>query len=213
MSTRDEIDGGASAPPTQFVSAILTAAGQSTRMGSPKPLLSWRGTTLLEYQVSCLLEGGASEVIVVLGHRSEDIAPHVKGANVRYVVNPRYIEGRSTSVVCGVDAVSPLCEAIMLLAVDQPRTPEIVARVIDSHAANDALVTSPRHEGHGGHPLVFAASLKPELMRITEERQGIREVFDRHRDSFLELPLNDPMIRLDFNTPDEYEAARRQYEA
>jgi len=199
--------------PELFVSAVLTAAGESTRMGSPKPLLAWRGTTLIEYQIGCLLEGGASEVVVVLGHRADDVAQHVERDNVRCVVNPRYREGRSTSVVAGVEAMSPACQAIMMLAVDQPRTPEIVAKIIHAHESNDALITSPRYAGHGGHPLIFSASLKPELLRVSEERHGVREVFERHRDDVFEAPLDDPMIRLDFNRPAEYEEARLRYGA
>tara|TARA_Y100000310_G_scaffold334714_1_gene415065 strand:+ start:1926 stop:2474 length:549 start_codon:yes stop_codon:yes gene_type:complete len=182
-------------------------------MGSPKPLLAWRDTTLIEYQIGCLLEGGASEVIVVLGHRAGDIVQHVKGDNVGCVVNPRYREGRSTSVVVGIEAVSSSSQAVMLLAIDQPRTPEIVSQIVEAHASSDAVITSPRYVGHGGHPLIFSASLKPELMSISEERHGIREVFERHRDAVLELPLDDPMIRLDFNTPTEYEEARLRYGA
>ncbi|MCH8205535.1 MAG: NTP transferase domain-containing protein, partial [Chloroflexi bacterium] len=86
------------------ICAILIAAGESTRMGRPKPLLAWHGTTLLEYQVDSLVEGGADEVIVVLGHDAESLAPYVKGACVRYVVNPDYREGKTTSIKAGVGA-------------------------------------------------------------------------------------------------------------
>ena len=50
------------------VSAILTSAGESTRMGSPKPLLAWRGSTLIEYHIRTLLDSGVAEVVAVLGH-------------------------------------------------------------------------------------------------------------------------------------------------
>ena len=206
-------DPAAGHAPATFVSAILTAAGESARMGSPKPLLSWHDTTLLEFQVACLLEGGASEVVVVLGHRADDVVSYVKGDRVRHVVNRRYREGRSTSVRSGVEAISPSCQAIMLLAVDQPRTPQIVSRIVQAHVDGDALITAPRHLGRGGHPLVFSASLKHELLRISEQHQGLREVFQRHRDEVLEVPFDDPVVRLDFNTPAEYEEARGRYGA
>ena len=102
-------------------------------------------------------------------------------------------------------------DAIMLLAVDQPRAAAIVSAVIAAHYAGGALITSPRYRGHGGHPLIFAASLRDELARISERKQGIREVFQRHRDSVYEHPIDDPMIRLDLNTPDAYAKALREY--
>ena len=197
--------------PSARVSAILTAAGESTRMGSPKPLLQWHGVTLVEYQTRCLLEGGVSEVVVVLGHRAEDVIPFVKGSNVRYVVNSRYREGKATSIKVGLTAVSLDADAIVLLAVDQPRTADVVSRVVTSHLENDTAITSPRYQGHGGHPLIFSARLRPELESISEESQGLRQVFQNHLDEITEVSFGDPIIRLDLNTPEAYAKAQIFY--
>jgi molybdenum cofactor cytidylyltransferase len=180
-------------------------------MGRPKPLLEWRGSTLLEYQVNCLLEGGVSEVVVVLGHMAAEVARYARGPGVRWVVNGRYREGRSTSIKAGLTAISQSAEGIALLGVDQPRTPEIVSRIVSAHVENNGVITSPRYQGHGGHPLVFSASLKVELASITEEAQGIREVFSRHGDQVTEIQIDDPLVRLDLNTPEAYEEARALY--
>ena len=195
------------------VSAILTAAGESTRMGSPKPLLPWKGTTLVEYQIRCLLDAGCAEVVVVLGHAAEIVEPYVTGENVRHVLNPRYRQGKTTSIKAGLTAISDDAEGILLLAVDQPRTIEIIAQVLRAHYAHRPAITSPRFEGHGGHPLVFDASLRPELEAITEESQGIRQVFDAHRAEVHEATIDDPMLRLDLNTPEAYEEAKQRYGA
>jgi molybdenum cofactor cytidylyltransferase len=195
------------------VSAILTAAGESTRMGRPKALLPWHGATLLEYQVRCLVDAGVAEVVVVLGHRSEAVAPYIKGSGVRHVVNPDYRLGKTTSIKAGLRAIAPDADAILLLAVDQPRTKDIISKVIAAHMEKNAVITSPRYQGHGGHPLVFSASLKGELERISEEKQGIREVFQAHRHEVAEVEIDDPMVRLDLNTPQVYEEARRHYGA
>ena len=193
------------------VSAILTAAGESRRMGRPKPLLPWRGTTLVEHQISALFNAGVSEVVVVVGHEADAVSAQVAGTGARRMVNPDYLQGKTTSIKAGLKAVSADADAILLLAVDQPRTESIIAVVLEAHARGDSLITSPRYEGHGGHPLIFAASLRDELARISEEKQGIREVFLAHRDSVQEYVVDDPMIRLDLNTPDAYEDALRQY--
>ena len=195
------------------VSAILTAAGESTRMGSPKPLLPWKGTTLVEYQIRCLLDAGCAEVVVVLGHAAEIVEPYVTGEHVRHVLNPHYRQGKTTSIKAGLGAISDDAEAILLLAVDQPRTIEIIAQVLKAHNAHRPAITSPRYEGHGGHPLVFDASLRPELEAITEESQGIRQVFDAHRAEVFEATIDDPILRLDLNTPEAYEEAKQRYGA
>ena len=180
-------------------------------MGRPKPLLPWRGTTLVEHQISALFNAGVTEVVVVVGHEADAVSAQVAGTGARRMVNPDYLQGKTTSIKAGLKAVSADADAILLLAVDQPRTEAIIAAVLEAHATRDSLITSPRYEGHGGHPLIFAASLRDELARISEEKQGIREVFLAHRDSVQEYVVDDPMIRLDLNTPDAYEDALRQY--
>ena len=190
-----------------MITAILTAAGLSSRMGRPKPLLAWRGSTLVEYQVSALLQGGADEVIAVLGYKAAEVAPRAERAGARCVVNERYREGRTSSIKAGLAAVSPETEHIILLGVDQPRAPGVIARVIEAHAGADALITSPRFEGRGGHPLMFSVRLMPELRLISERRQGLREVFERHRSEINPVRFDDPAVRLDLNTPEAYRAA------
>lgn len=190
-----------------FVSAVLTAAGLSSRMGRPKPLLPWRGKSLVESQIQSLLKAGAHEVIVVLGHRAKEMAPHVTGEAVRAIVNHLYREGRTSSIKAGLEAVSPDATDIVIMAVDQPRTPQIVSDVINAHLEAEALLTSPRYHGRGGHPLIFSARLLPELSRISEENQGLREVFERHRAEINEVAFDDPTIRLDLNTPEAYNDA------
>ena len=194
-----------------FISAVLTAAGLSSRMGSPKSLLPWRGKTLVESQIETLLEAGASEVIVVLGHRSEEVAPYATGDAVRAVINHQYKEGRTSSIRAGLDAVSPDASDIIIMAVDQPRAPEIVSKVISAHIEANALLTSPRYRGRGGHPLAFSAALLPELSQISEENQGLREVFERHRAQITQVHFDDPAIRLDLNTPEAYREAYERY--
>ena len=180
-------------------------------MGRPKPLLPWRGTTLVEHQVSILVEGGASEVVVVLGHRSEEVAPYVESTGASYVVNHQYREGRTSSIKAGLAAVSGQAEDIILMGVDQPRTAQIIRRVVEAHTSATALLTSPRLKGRGGHPLMFSSRLLPELKLISEENQGLREVFERHRAEITEVHFDDPMVRLDLNTPEANESAYQTY--
>ena len=144
------------------VSAILTAAGESTRMGSPKPLLSWKGTTLVEYQVRCLLDAGCSEVVVVLGHAAEMVEPHVVGEHVRHVLNPLYRQGKTTSIKAGLGVVSDDADGILLLAVDQPRTADVTAL---SYCQVLALFARDFNQLLDANP-----DLRERIERIAEER-------------------------------------------
>lgn len=180
-------------------------------MGRPKPLLPWHGMPLIEYQIASLVKAGVSEVVVVMGHEHELVAPHVSGDSVHHVVNAEYREGKATSVRAGVRAVDAAATDILLLAVDQPRPPEIISTVIGSHVGRDALITSPRYLGRGGHPLVFSANLRGELEGISEATQGVREVLRAHAAEVNEVDIDDRVIRLDINDPEAYEKALRLY--
>ena len=144
-------------------------------MGRPKPLLDWHGVSLVRFQIDSLLDAGVHEVVVVLGHESRVVARHVSGHGVRSVVNADYKHGKTTSVLRGILSADPDATDLLLLAVDQPRPAWVVKRVIESHVDNDSLITSPRYQGRGGHPLVFSATLRGELESITDEGQGVRE--------------------------------------
>jgi molybdenum cofactor cytidylyltransferase len=192
-----------------FTSAILTAAGKSERMGTLKPLLPWDGANLLEYQISCLVDSGVSEVIVVLGYKADVLAPYVDGANVRYIVNPLYLSGKTTSIKAAILQINPKTEAIMLIAIDQPRTSSIISALIDAHFNNNALITSPRFHHRGGHPLIFSSSLKKELTSINEDSKGVRGIMQNYRDRIAWIDINNPIIRLDLNTPEAYEEGKR----
>ncbi len=181
-------------------------------MGRPKPLLPWEGTTLVQYQVASLLGGGVDEVCVVTGAGGEAVDRLFPDASdVRVVPNPDYKAGKTTSVRAGVRAVDAAASAIVVLAVDQPRPDWVIMRVIDSHLLAGAPVTSPRFQGRGGHPLVFSAGLRPELLGITEANQGIREVVRRHAAEMNLVEFDSRVVRLDINTPDSYATALRDF--
>jgi molybdenum cofactor cytidylyltransferase len=194
------------------ITAILLAAGESSRMGKPKPLLPWGGLPLIMYQIASLSEASASPIVVVLGHNSEDIAPYVENSpTLQTIINPDYAEGKTTSIRLGVSQVLDDVDGILLLAVDQPRPADLVRRVIEEHLRSGALITHPTYNGRGGHPIIFAGSLKSELLAITEEQQGIREVVGRHQDSIRTVAVESPIARVDLNTMGDYESALREF--
>lgn len=189
--------------------AILLAAGESSRMGQLKALLPWRGQSLLEHQVSALREGGADRVVVVLGHRADDLRPLLEGKDgVSWILNPDYLQGKTTSIRAGLSVLDcPTLDVILLLNVDQPRDAADVARVLEVHRAHGYAITVPEYRGKGGHPIALSAALLPELLEIDEDTQGIKAVVRRRPESVQRLPLDNPGILLDLNTPEQYQAA------
>ena len=189
--------------------AILLAAGESRRMGQLKALLPWNGQSLLEHQLSALRKGGAEKVIVVLGHRAGDLRPLCEGRDgIAWTLNPDYLQGKTTSIKAGLAALEPAdVDEILLLNVDQPRSAEDVAQVLQAHRNNHCAITVPEYRGKGGHPIALSSSLLPELLAIDEESQGIKAVVRQRPEDVHRFPLDNPEILLDLNTPEQYRAA------
>ena len=181
-------------------------------MGRPKGLLPWRGTTLLEYQMNSLLQGGCDKVIVVTGKYDVEMTPLLKDRlGVIRAYNPKFLEGKTTSVKAGVGELPDGIHSIVLLAVDQPRPAWVIEKVLRLHTDFGADVTSPGFDGHGGHPLVFDAKLRPELAAINEEDEGVRQIFRKSEIDHHRVKFDSAIVRLDINTPEAYEDALASY--
>ena len=159
--------------------------------------------------MSALREGGADRVVVVLGHRADDLRPLLEGkGGVSWTLNPDYLQGKTTSIRAGLSVLDcPALDVILLLNVDQPRDAADVARVLEVHRAHSYAITVPEYRGKGGHPIALSAALLPELLEIDEDTQGIKAVVRRRPESVQRLPLDNPGILLDLNTPEQYQAA------
>ena len=193
------------------VAAILLAGGESTRMGSPKPLLEWQGDTLIEYQGKQLLDIPVGQLVVVLGHGADEVRPLVRAIGGLCVTNELYREGRASSVRVGAAALSEETETVLILNVDQPRPAQIMRRLLDRHRTSDCLITVPTHKGRRGHPTIFDGSLLPAIREVSEETNGLRDVVIRNERRLAEIEFDSKVVLLDLNSRDQYEEALRRY--
>lgn len=194
--------------------AVLLAAGESTRMSEAKQLLDWEGVPLLQYQIKQLDDTSVQEIVVVLGHRSDEFIPlihqTIKSPKVHVVINTHYLKGKTTSIKAGLRNFRGTPHMILLLAVDQPRPREVLQRLLDEHWQRGHTISVPSYRGQYGHPPVFDASLIPELLTISEERKGIREVIERHRGELWEVTMDSPIVLTDLNTSVDYRRAKKR---
>ncbi|HEY8692345.1 MAG TPA: nucleotidyltransferase family protein [Chloroflexota bacterium] len=189
-----------------MIAGVLLAAGESTRMGQLKALLPWRGTTLLESQVSALAAVGVSPLVVVLGHRSPELASLLP-SSAQMVLNERYREGKSTSIVAGVSALPASVEAALVVAVDQPTEAGVLLSLLDGYLPSRPSVLMPSINFRRGHPTLFDRRVFPDLEAISEEREGLREVMDRYEGEIRYVEVETELVRTNLNSPEEYEAA------
>jgi CTP:molybdopterin cytidylyltransferase MocA len=192
------------------IAGVVLAAGRSSRMGSPKALLDYRGGTFLQRIVRALLDGGCDRVVVVTGPRTDDdsdrIATAAEAAGAEVVVNPDRDSQQIESLRIALGAL-PLVDGVLMSPVDSPGFgPAVVAALIGA-LASGAPIALPEHGGRRGHPVAFGASVLPDL-RTGDLPQGARTVLHRHAESLVEVPVDDPAVLLDVDTPADYHALR-----
>jgi molybdenum cofactor cytidylyltransferase len=192
-----------------MVSAVVLAAGMSTRMGRNKLLLSFRDKPLVVHAVGTLLASKVGEIIVVLGHESEKVWEQLEAyasqvsnggqTSLRLVKNPDYRDGLSTSVRTGVQAVSAEAGAIMIYLADQPLIePGDVDRIITAFAAakaeNKAIVV-PFFKGERGNPVILDAALRDSILGIAGD-VGCKGVIKRYPEKVYAIEMeNDHVVR------------------
>ena len=185
----------------------MTAAGASSRMGSPKALVDWHGRPLVAHQAAVLAD--LRDVVVVLGADAERIAAAAPlPAPARYVVHPGWAAGRSSSLEAGARALPDDARAVLVCAVDQPLTGATVAALLAAFdpAAHD--LAQPLAAGRPGHPLLLSGALLPELRRASAYATGLRDIVQTARARGVLVPVDDAGVHADLNTPDALRAAR-----
>lgn len=192
-----------------MIAAVVLAAGASRRYGAHKLLLPVQGQPLIRRTVEQVLASRVEGVVVVLGRDAEAVRQALAGLPVRCVVNPDYREGMSSSLRAGIEALGPEVEAALIVLGDQPSVgPEIVDRLIESYRNAGKPIVVPSYHGVRGNPVLFAASLFPEIREVQGD-QGAREVISRDPGRVLEVAFALPAPR-DVDTPEDYEALLRQ---
>ena len=190
------------------VSAIILAAGESRRMGTPKLLLPWKQSTIIEQVVDTLMNSGVAEVIVVGGAETPRIRNLLRGRPVTVVENKEFRKGMSASIQCGIDAASKKTDAYLIALADQPLiTTEIVNRVITSYVNEKTLIAVAAHAGQRGHPVVFDTALRQELCSLQGDEGG-RSILKRYADKVQYVEVGSNAIFADIDFPEDYSKMR-----
>jgi molybdenum cofactor cytidylyltransferase len=165
------------------VAAIVLAAGDSSRLGTPKQLVKVSGETLLARTVRVALAGGLDPVLVVIaaGRESDFGRSGVNAAEILLVANVEAVEGMASSIRAGVRALQGMTAktpvGVVLLACDQPA-------VTREHLAELALgvdeVVASAYAGRRGVPAYFPVSVFEDLLELRGDT-GARELLQAAR--------------------------------
>lgn len=185
------------------VSALVLAAGLSTRMGRPKPLVSLAGRPILARTLDTLRASDVDEILVVLGAEADRVRQEIPLEDVRTVLNPDAAAGMSASLRAGLGAAAPSSEAFLVVLGDQPLvTPETVNTLLGKREASGARIVLPTYHGVRGNPVLLHRSLSKDIASITGD-VGFRDVIRAHDPDVLEVPVEDPGVLIDLDTQDD----------
>jgi CTP:molybdopterin cytidylyltransferase MocA len=185
-------------------SAIILAAGFSSRMGKFKPLIRIGRKSFVEHAIALFRTSGIEEIVTVVGHRAKVLLPVVQAAASRCVINAHYTNGMYSSIQTGLKALKHPGDAFFLLPVDiplvRPATIRQLAAGFDQHRA--PLVCYPLFQSQRGHPPLINSQLIDALRRH-DGKGGLREFLRGYENQAISIPVEDPFIRLDADTPQD----------
>jgi molybdenum cofactor cytidylyltransferase len=187
-----------------MITAVVLAAGASSRMGAHKLLLPVGGEPLVRRVVRRVSRAGFDEVLVIVGHGRGDVAAALDGLHVRVADNPDYPTGMGSSFRTAIEAM-PGSDAAMFALADQPLlAPGDYRRLLDTYRAGSAGIVSVRYGEVMAPPHLFARKYFPELAALVH---GARSVLLAHQDDTTIVRFA-PAMLLDVDTPEDYERAR-----
>ncbi|MCM3869391.1 MAG: nucleotidyltransferase family protein [Pyrinomonadaceae bacterium] len=191
------------------IAAILLAAGKSRRMGAFKPLLPFGKTTVIRSCIQNLYQAGVEDIVVVLGHRAEELQEDLGDLKLRFALNPNATSEMGASIACGVREIPSDARAVLVTLTDQPAVPPDVIRAIVVEWKSGQRLVIPEFQGRGGHPVLVDLRFREELLSL-DSTGGLRSFLKGHREQVLRLPVNSPFIARDMDTWDDYGALHQE---
>ena len=195
-------------PKTKDVVAILLAAGRSSRMGAFKPLLPFGESTVIRSCIRNLRDGGVQNIVVVVGHRADDVKNSLDDLSVNFALNPDPESGMSASIACAVRQTPNEARAVLIALGDQPAVPAEVFRVVLKEWRLGAKLLKPTFAGRGGHPVLVDLHFRSELLNLGPG--GLRAFFEGYRDQLRTIAVDSPLIARDIDTWDDYRALHKE---
>jgi CTP:molybdopterin cytidylyltransferase MocA len=191
--------------------AVILAAGLSSRMRDFKPLLPLeKGRTILECSIDSMVSAGIEHIVLVLGHRSDDILRVLSRQDyplLRTVLNPRYADAdMMESARAGLAAARDWAglETVFVLPADMPMIQsDTCAALLRCMSLNAARVVIPVYGGEKAHPPLIHADCLDDLVAYPGEG-GLRAALEAFSQDTVYLPVNDRGCILDADTPEDY---------
>ena len=196
------------------LAGVVLAAGRSARMGSPKALLDFLGRPFAVRILEALEALEVKTRVVVLGPDAPRIHPALAGHDCMIVENLEPETGPIESLRVALRALQPLQpSAILVWPVDLPHVRvTTVERLLETHRRTEAPAIVPTFAERRGHPVIWGSALFGALLESkAATREGARAVLHQHEKEVVSVPVDDPAVIDELNTPEDYERLVREW--
>jgi molybdenum cofactor cytidylyltransferase len=196
------------------IHGILLAAGESRRMGYPKPLLKLGDGETFVAHLAALMLPVVERLVVVVGAHADRVRPAIPDdPRIAVVYNPDWARGQLSSIKAGIRALPPDASAALIHLADHPMVKGATFPTMTySFREFGKPIVIARHDGQRGHPVVFGRSVFAELLDAPED-QGARVVVNADASRIVYVDADDPGIVLDLDTPEDLARAGLEYPA
>ena len=190
------------------LAAVILSGGESKRMGAPKALLPYRGNTFIEHLIEVTRHPRVGVTRIVVGAHADEIRGHLAERASEIAINPEWQKGQLSSIQAGIRSLLAGGTGGMLLCpVDHPLvTAQLIAHLIAEFDSSAKPIALPTYHGKRGHPLIFRASLYPELLAASPD-VGARQVVWAHGDQICEVATEEEGVVLNINDPEALQRA------
>jgi molybdenum cofactor cytidylyltransferase len=179
------------------LTVVLLAAGPSSRLGTPKQLLLFRGLPLIRHLALEACASQATRIVIVLGSQSDTIRPLLHDLRVEVVINEQWNEGMASSLRAGVEAATRDASAVLLLVCDQPFvTTGLIDKYIHLHRTDPNTLIAAAYSGTIGVPALFPKRWMAELLQLHGDR-GAKTILETYRNELATIPFEDGAIDID----------------
>ncbi|NOU08381.1 MAG: NTP transferase domain-containing protein [Hyphomicrobiaceae bacterium] len=196
------------------IGAVLLAGGRSSRMGAVNKLLQMiGGRPIVRHTTEALLASSALPVIVVLGHTGEAVRTALAGLDVRFVENPRFADGISTSLKVGLEALPPDVDGALVTLGDMPEVPTtLYNRMIAAFAPKDGRsIVMPIFDGKRGNPVLWDRRYFAEMMTVVGDF-GAKHLLGLYGTEVAEIDADAAHVLTDIDTPEALAALKARIE-
>lgn len=190
----------------EHFTAIILAAGTSSRMGGPKQLLEVNGICMLDHAIQAALNAGMSVPIVVLGANAKQIKSQSILLNqCKVALNKKFDQGLSTSLIRGVHSSPSESTAYIFILADQPLVVgALVLEMINEFRKVRADILYPEYRGQRGNPVIITSRLRNQLL-LSKGDSGAKFLFSDSTLKIVAYPVHTDAVITDVDTPEEYQ--------